>query len=499
MRRVMSIWFPDLPLNLRARMGDSRLADRFAIIREIKNAWRLTHLSPLALEAGLHAGMSLSDARALAPQLLTEPASPEREDALLRALWRWSDKLSPWAALDAPDGLYLDITGCAHLFGGENMMMDYARHRLSDLQMSPRIAVCDTKRGAWGLARFSGKDQSLAPTGQTGSALSGLPLAALGIKPQTERDLRRAGLKTIGDLYPFKTSELARRFGLDLTDRLSHALGHAPDPVSPQAADKIYSARMTLPEPIGLKDDLDMIVLRLADAVCQKLRKAHVGARHFDFTVRCVDTGDKTISVGFARPCFEAQAIRQQLSRPLDELRLAFGADGFRLKAASIEPVKARQMEIDNEDARRDDALARAISTLGNRLGFDRILQLAPRQSHTPEREFMHEQAITPGTPNWQNADTIKPVTRPERILMRPERLYTLEAGRPPKRFEWRKSVYQTASATGPERVTPEWWITSDRRTRDYWITITDTGMRLWLLTYPAGEPPEWFVAGRFA
>lgn len=495
----MSIWFPDLPLDLRTRMGDGRVEDCFAIIREIKNAWRLTHISPTALDAGLHAGISLSDARAIAPHLLTEPANPEREDALLRALWRWSDQLSPWAALDAPDGLYLDITGCAQLFGGEKAMAEHAQNALCDLHMCARIAVCDTRRGAWGLARFSGLQQVIAPIGGTREALQLLPLAALGVKRQTERDLRRVGLKTIGDLYPFKTSELARRFGLELTERLSHALGHSPDPVSPQAADKTYSARMTLPEPIGFKDDIQEVVTRLARSICDKLREAQVGARHFDLIVRCVDRGDKVISVGFARPCFEGGAIWQQLARPLDELHLEFGADWFRLKAANIEPVKARQMIIGDEDARREDDLARAISTLGNRLGFDRILRLTPQQSHTPEREFARKQAISASENGWANSEIFKTTIRPERIFIRPEKLFTLEAGRPPKRFEWRKDVYATASATGPERVMPEWWVKGDRRTRDYWTAQTDTGARLWLLTYPASDPPEWYVAGRFA
>lgn len=480
-------------------MGDGRIEDCFAIIREIKNAWRLKHVSQTAAEAGLHEGMSLSDARAIAPQLLTEPANPEREDALLRALWRWSYHLSPWAALDAPDGLYLDITGCAHLFGGEIAMAEHTLNKLSDLHMSARIAVCDTKRGAWGLARFSRAVQVIAPMSGTREALQSLPFAALGVKRHTERDLRRLGLKTISDLYPFKTSELARRFGLELTERLSHALGHSPDPVSPQAADKIYSARMTLPEPIGLKDDIQEVVTRLAGSLCDKLRAAQVGARHFDLIVRCVDTGDKILSVDFARPCYEEGAIWQQLTRPLDALRFEFGADWFRLKAAHIEPVKARQMIIGDENVRREDDLARAISTLGNRLGFDRILKLTPQQSHTPEREFVREQAVNASERDWSNSEMVKATVRPERIFPRPERLFTLEAGRPPKRFEWRRNVYATASATGPERVLPEWWVKGDRRARDYWTALTDTGARLWLLTYPASDPPEWYVAGRFA
>jgi len=110
MRRVLSIWLPQLPLDLRVRKGDPRVSASFAIISEIKNAWRLTHLSEAARDAGLSPGLSLPDARAICPQLLTEPSDSVREAALLRALWRWADNLSPWVALDAPDGLFLGLT-----------------------------------------------------------------------------------------------------------------------------------------------------------------------------------------------------------------------------------------------------------------------------------------------------------------------------------------------------------------------------------------------------
>jgi len=263
MRRVLSIWLPQLPLDLRVRRGDPRATDAFAVISEIKNAWRLTHLSEAAKQAGLSAGLSLPDARAICPQLLTEPSDPVREAALLRALWRWADSLSPWVALDAPDGLFLDITGCAHLFGGEAAMGEHTRQRLGDMNVTSRIGIADTKGAAWALARFSGGDIAIAPEGKTGAALAALPLEGLRLPPKTAMDLRRTGLKTIGQLSEIKSAELARRFGLDLTKALSATLGHAPDPVSPKAADPIYAARMTLPDPIGLKDDLLNVLERL--------------------------------------------------------------------------------------------------------------------------------------------------------------------------------------------------------------------------------------------
>ena len=118
MVRVLSIWLPQLPLDRLVRCDDPRLGGAFALTYEVKNALRLTHLNERARHAGLTPGLSIPDARAICPDLLTEPCDKRREMALLRALWRWADQLSPRVALDAPDGLVLDITGCTNLFGG---------------------------------------------------------------------------------------------------------------------------------------------------------------------------------------------------------------------------------------------------------------------------------------------------------------------------------------------------------------------------------------------
>ena len=495
MRRVLSIWLPQLPLDLRVRRGDPRVAAPFAIISQIKNAWRLTHLSEAARGAGLSLGLSLPDARAICPELLTEPSDAVREAALLRALWRWADSLSPWVALDAPDGLFLDITGCAHLFGGETEMAAHSRARLSDMHVTSRIGIADTKGAAWALARFAGGDIVIAPSGKTSAALAALPLEGLRLPPKTATDLRRTGLKTIGQVAEIKSAELARRFGLDLTKALSATFGRVPDPVSPKAADSIYAARMTLPDPIGLKEDLLSVLERLVASVSGRLESDAKGARRYYLTVRCVDTGDHVLPIGFARPTYAGRAIIQQFERPLDSLKIKFGADWFRLEAAHIEPIQPFQISLDTHKQAEDDT-AKIISTLGNRLGFDRVRQFMPVQSHLPEREFICVEAMDRREPvSWMAG----PRKRPVRLFKRPERLVTLEPGRPPKRFQWRRSVYATHDANGPERLTAEWWQDDGAATRDYWQVQTEDGPRFWLMTYPGAGEPNWYIAGRFA
>lgn len=492
MPRILSIWLPQLPLDRLARHGDPRLTGPFAVIAEARNAWRLTHVNDRALSAGVKAGQALADARAICPELLTEPSDPVREDLLLRALWRWADGLSPRVSLDAPDGLLLDITGCAHLFGGEAEMGREALTRLQDLQLQAQIGIADTKGAAQALARFGPGEVSVAPPGQSMEALAPLPIAALALPDKMVSELARAGLTLIGHLHKQKSAELARRFGLRLTQQLGTASGLAPDPVTPKAADPTYAARMTLPEPIGFLEDLENVLQRLAAQVCGRLTSDQRGARQFQLTVRCVDTGDHHLGIGFARPCQDPDAVLRQFSHALSRLEIEYGADWFRLVAADIEPIRLKQATF-GEDAKRADQRLILIETLGNRIGFDHVRVFNPRDNHVPEHEF--EQIEAAGIkPSWRPA----PRARPVRLLTPPEFVQVETPGRPPQAFKWRRMSFLTQSAKGPERITPRWHREEDLRTRDYWKVQTEQGRRLWLLTYPGEAQEDWYVAGEF-
>lgn len=494
MRRILSLWLPQLPLDRRLRLGDDRVQGAFAIIAERRNAWRLTHLSDAARRAGLSPGLSLPDARAICPALLSEPADPAREDALLRALRRWADQFSPLVCLDPPDGLLMDITGCAHLFGGEPGLAGVLIERAGDLQITARIGIADTRGAAAALARFAAAPVARAGSGRTAETLAGLPLAALSIPPALAQEMRRAGFERIGQLYDVRPAELTRRYGRALTNALDRSLGRTPDPVVPQSADPVYAARATLPEPIWHMQDLEGVILRLAGSVCGRLAAAGCGARRYRLTVRPVDGEDQILTIGFARPGAAPQAVLQQMRTPLSRLTLEFGADVFRLVAESVEPLHPRQGGFDTRSQQEDDR-ADLVSTLGNRLGFDRVRLFAPGDSHLPEREFVTREAIDgPEEIPWVSS----PRLRPLRLWHPPERLRVEIPGRPPLKFEWRRRSYETGSALGPERLAAEWWRETDMALRDYWRVETKTGLRLWLVTFPGQGDEAWFVAGRF-
>lgn len=512
MRRLLSLWLPRLPLDRLRRMGDPRLEGPFALIAQIKNAWRLTYLNQKALQSGLGPEMGLTDARALCPDLLTEKQDFFREKQLLRALCRWSDAFSPFVEIQSKDGLMLDITGVAHLFGGEAHIASMLTKQFADRQIEAKAGIADSKVAAWALAHFAHPPNHIATEGQTAAFLAGLPLAALNLPAAQLQAMRQTGLAQIGQLYKIKTAELARRFGLEVPQILGRALGHEPDPLLPSAAPKHYAARICFPEPIGFVSDIQAALERLADSICKRLIAEQKGARRFELTLHCVDSGDHQLAIGFSAPCRKSKAVLQQFARPLETFKIAFGVDALRLVARQVQSLLPRQKQL-RQDEQKEDDLNKLLSSLGNRLGFDHILHFAPRDSHLPENQFTLIENTSLSEANYKNGpaytSSARSQTQPWGQRARPMRFYhqaqplqLKEAGRPPKAFEWRYKIYHLENAKGPERLTPHWWGNPSgvaASLRDYWWVQTREGPRFWLLTYPGQAKGGWYMAGQFA
>ena len=498
-KRHLALHLPQLPLDLWRRRDDVRLGGAFGVTATVSNAERLISINNQANLAGVKIGMSLTDATAVCPDILTEPQNLVRQRHLLSALQRWADKFSPRVGIDKDDGLALDVTGCAHLFGGEAGLARAMLDELEDLNVKARIGIANTRIAARGLSRYGGRQLTISRAKEEAALISSLPLEALDLSSDTLINLKRLGLKAISDLTTFKSSELVRRFSVKLPLALDALRGHRPDPVIPTAAPKVFAARMNLPEPIGLIDDVKSVLERLADRVCTRLHKEAYAALGFHLTVRCVDTGDHHLSIGFASPVRDMASIMRQFRRPLDELTLTFGADWFRLVALNTAIFKSTQIVIGNEAARAEAAVNQTLTTLGNRLGFDRVRRPVSTPCHIPEIEHSSCEAVSAKTNDSSEARHLHP--RPMRAS-RPERLHIIKPGRPPHDFQWRQERFKLQEAEGPERVAPIWWDTPETwlagELRDYWRVRTIDSRQLWLMNCPQKPDRGWFCAGEF-
>lgn len=489
-RRLLSIWFPRLAsdTSLRSRPVEGP----FALTHRSGHADHLHCLNPSASARGLHRGMALADARAICPDLATRPADLAREAAALAALRRWAGRYAPMVATDGVDGLMADISGVPHLFGGEAGLRDDLQARLERAGLHAASAIAGTRGAAHALARHGG---GIVPDGKLAEGIGHLPVAALRVDHATAEALARVGLARIADLIGLPRAPLARRFGPGLVLRLDQALGAQAEPVAAEPDAPQFSVRMTLPEPIGLQSDVRAGLDRLLDRLCAKLARHRMGARRLRLELRRVDHGAAQVEIGLARPMRDPARIAVLFARRLDEIDSGFGIDALRLSASVVEPMAPEQLG-GGPAIRHDDALADLLSSVGNRIGFDRVLRLLPATSLIPERSFLlAPAAYSSPEPVPCRAGLLRPIT-----LFPPEPV-SAASGHPPATFRWRRMRLTTLRATGPERITPEWWFDDPAwrsGLRDYWRVETREGPRLWLFVTPQTGRGDWYVQGEF-
>lgn len=546
-RRILSLWFPHLGAERLERTGRGLPSGPLVVVEERGNMQVVVSLGIGARAAGVQVGQPLRDALAICAGLVVRVRNVSAEAAFLAALRRWAGQFSPWVAEDPPDALLIDLTGCAHLFGGEEALCHRIEADCAAMGLTVRAGLADTPGGAWALARFAGRgagpdrsgdaiDQEaratrsratrrqrscahpvprveaeagasrIAPPGRTYGALSPLPVAALRLDEATVAQLSRLGLRRIGDLLGQPRAALARRFGRRLVLRLDQAIGSVPEPISPARPPDRFATRLTLPEPIGLKEDLLAGIDRMLPRLCARLQERGRGARILRFEAHRTDRTAEIVTVGLARPSWEAARIRPLLEMKLDRIDAGFGFDMLRLEAVRTEPLHARtisgRLEAGQRAARRQAGgagLDDLIGRLGARIGLEAITRLHPAASHIPERTAtVMAAAWSEPARDWPAPPAARPL-----LLWRPEPLSAPDTPRLPARFRWRGRDHEAAHATGPERIAPEWWLDDpDWRSgvRDYWVVVTTAADRLWLFYAHGGTMPSgWFCHGSFA
>lgn len=470
----------------------------------------LAAANPAARALGLHRGQAHADARAILPALGSAPAEPEREKALIRRLALWAERFSPLVAVDelmaGHEGLFFDMTGAAHLFGGEGALLQEIERRLTSAAVPARAALADTPGAAWALARFG--DDRLAPAGRTREALACLPLQALRLQEPALKLARRFGLKRIGDLYALPRAGLARRFGaqegMELVRRLDQALGAANEPLEPVRPAPLYRAWRIFAEPLIDIEGVGHVLPQLAEALAAQLERDGKGARRIVLTAFRVDGRTTAIEAGLSAPAAApAHLLRLLKERGLERLDLGFGADALMLSAHKAEAAAVRQGDLEAGGAAvAGNALAALIDRLEARLGEGSALRAALIESHIPERSEAW------GAEASASAEAQGPA-RPLFLLDPPEPIEAVAElpDSAPARFTWRRVARKVARAEGPERLSPEWWqaARAGERTRDYYRVEDEDGRRWWLYREglygreDADKRPAWWLHGVFA
>ena len=511
-RRIAALWFPYLPTDRLARAAppDGPRKEPLAVAAKEGGALRLYATDRRAEALGLRRGMGLADARAMVPDLAVAVADPQADRQLLEQIALWCDRFTPFVAFEPPQTLLLDVTGAAHLFGGERKLLDLLRTRLTLQGVTARAGLAGTSVAARALARF--RDGAIATPGDDAAAVSLLPIDALLLDAAVTHAFRRAGLKTIGQAAGRARAELVARFGSEVAARLDGALGKADTPISPRLPLPAYSAEHRFADPVTSADAVAATLHALAETLMHLLEERGEGARGLDAALFRADGKVYRLGIETGRPTRDAAIVdrlfREKLGSLADPLDPGFGYDLIRLAVPRTERV-APQSPGFEADIRDENEIAFLIDRLAARFGSSRILSFQPNDTHIPEAAAaaVPAQSARAPTASWEMVRGAgEAPRRPLRLFARPEPVEALAEipDGPPLRFRWRRVLHEVAFAEGPERIAMEWWRHQEAApTRDYFRVEDRKGRRFWL--YRAGlyvretPSPKWFVHGVFA
>ena len=504
-RRFLSLWLPRLATDLSRRGLEIAPAAALAVVATEKNARRLVAVDVNAERLGLTPGMTLADARARHPALATAEADPGGQAAALERLADAASRWTPLVALDGRDGLMLDVSGVAHLFGGEAGLIADAQGRFARARLTLRAGLADTPAAARALARFS--RDSVAPAGLEGKAFARLfhdmPVLALGVAPALAADLARAGLKRVGDLAMRPRAPIAARFGADLLARLDELHGATRPSISPRFPAPDFVAERRFVSPILAQEAVEATLNRLADDLVVLLERRAKGARRLELALFRVDGAAWRVRIAASRPLNEARAIQRLFRERLlhgEPIDPGFGIDLMRLSCVLAEDAAPSQHAFERAfDADEAKRLADLIDGLSARLGASRIVRQRLVDAHWPEASAVWR----PAAAGEVLGALIETEGRPLRLFERPEPIETLAEvpDGPPLRFRWRRVLREVAAIEGPERIAPPWWRGSGGPTRDYFRAEDVAGRRYWLYReglYGEAARPRWFLHGVF-
>lgn len=357
MRRVIYLWLPFLAtdrLATESRSGQNagqndvaqargeRAAPRpLATLTQQDGQMLLAAADPVALAAGLEPGMRFADARALCPDLRTVESDPGSEDRTLAALADWCDRYTPWISLDTDraggsGGLWLDVTGCAHLFQGEQALLTDLLSRMRGFGYQARAALAGTAGAVWALARFdpcsAASEGLLAAEGEEESLLAPLPVAALRVAPDHVAALDRLGLRRVGDLAAMSARSLTERFGPDLVRSRARALGEEAEPLAPRRPVPAFHTRLSFAEPVGRREDIAAGLRQMLAVLCKRMERQGRGARRLELVLYYSDGRVRRTSAGTCRPNRDLQALERLFDDRLDSLE-----SGGRNRATSLD------------------------------------------------------------------------------------------------------------------------------------------------------------------
>jgi protein ImuB len=495
--RFVAIWFRHLLTDWYIRHRPALQNTAFVIAAPARGRMLITAASKPALAQGIQTGMSVADAKAVIPALQVLDDDPAQAGRLLKIIGEWCIRYSPVVAIDLPDGLILDISGCAHLWGGERSYLKEIVTRFRASGYDARAAIADTVGAAWAVSRY-GQVTPIIDSGEQATALLSLPPVALRLEAAILLRLQKLGFYQIGSFMSMPRSVLRRRFGPGLLLRLDQALGQEIEVLAPLHAIAPYEERLPCLEPIRTATGIEIALQRLLEALCLRLQLEGKGLRTAVLKCYRIDDNVVQVEIGTTRASHNPPHLFKLFELKISGIAPGFGIELFLLEAAKVEDLSPAQEKLWANAGLLNHSVAELLDRLAGKIGADKIRRFLPEEHYWPERSVKQTSSLEQQPATMWRADRPRPV----KLITTPEVIEVTAPipDYPPMNFRYKGKLHEIKKADGPERIEREWWLEGGEH-RDYYTVEDHEGQRYWLFRsgHYSGTQSQWFIHGFFA
>jgi protein ImuB len=498
-KRFVSIWFPHLATDWFVARQPHLKNTAFVLKASSHGRIIVTASSPTAQAGGIVTGMPLADAKAIFPMLHVFDDVPKLSTQLLQRIAEWCIRFTPAAAPDAHAGIFLDATGCAHLWGGEKEYILDITKRLAARGYTACIAIADTIGAAWAVARF-GNASMVVESGCQLQAIRKLPPAALRLEREAIERLHKLGLRTIEHFLAIPRKDLRSRFGAQLVQRIAQALGEKEETFTPIFPLQPYEERLPCLEPIVTRTGIEIALDCLLKTLCKRLQKEGKGLRTAYFRCYRMDSTAQGIEIATSRASHHDEHLYHLFSIRLSTLEPGSGIELFALEATKVEDYSPVQESLwETRGSLDSEKLSQLLDRIACKYGREVIHRYVPTEHHLPERSYKKIASLD----EQRSIEWRTDKRRPLQVLATPERIEVTAPipDYPPMNFRYKGALHTITKADGPERIEQEWWI-CDGEHRDYYCVEDEEGCRYWLFRlghYTGDKSHQWFLHGFFA
>ena len=495
---MVSIWFPNLLSDWLATRKPELTGKVYVFTKPERGRIIVTATSREAEKQGIFIGNVLADAKAIVPDIQCFDDQVNLNKKLLIRICKWAIRYSPFVAIDLPDGIMLDSSGCSHLWGDEATYLKHILGKLTESGYQCNGSISDTIGASWAIARFGKKSPIILPNEQY-NALLNLPPIALRLEQIIYQRLHKLGLDKIGKFIQMPRSVLRRRFGEEMLLKLGQALGTEEETIKPMIIVPPYEERLPCLEPVRTKPAIEIAIERLLEKLCTRLANDGLGIRSAILKGYRLDGKITETVIGTNQPSHNIKHLLQLFELKIAQIEPALGIELFIITVTKTDPMQLHQEKLwSGKPGLADQNLAQLLDRLAGKIGPQAIKRYIPQAHYWPERSLrpaisLEEKSDT----NWQKVNP-----RPMEMLRKPEPVEVTAPipDYPPMNFRYKDELHLIRKADGPERIEREWWMEKGEH-RDYYILEDEKGRRYWIFRsgHYSEEKSSWFIHGFFA